>query len=84
MKLFNDHKHHSDKSKAYLQKVEELKEKTTGKIVSEYAVDFIELTPELNELHKGLKSIKAQADEMVNRLERLELRWDRLKVKVSA
>jgi hypothetical protein len=74
MKLFNEHKMHSNKSKVYLKKVEEMNEKTTGKIVSEYAVDFIELTPELIELQKGLKKIKVSADEMVDRLESLELR----------
>jgi hypothetical protein len=36
------------------------------------------------ELQRGLKQIKTQADEMVDKLERLELRWDSLKVKVSA
>ena len=84
MRLFNEHKLHSDRSKAYLKKVEELSEKTRGKIVSEYAVDFIELTPELTDLQKGLKQIKIKADEMVDSLERLELRWDNLRVKVRA
>jgi hypothetical protein len=82
MKLFNQHKLHNDRSKAYLRKVDELNQKAIGKIVSEYAVDFIELTPELTQLQNGLKQIKVQADEMVDKLERLELRWDSLKVNV--
>ena len=83
-KLYNEHKMHSNKSKAYLKKVEALNEKAMGKIVSEYAIDFIELTPELTELQKGLKRIKLQADEIVDRLETLELRWEGLRVKVRA
>ena len=84
VKLYNEHKMHTNKSKAYLKKVEELNQRTMGRMVSEYAIDFIELTPELTELQKGLKHIKAHADEMVDMLERLELRWDSLKVKVRA
>jgi regulatory protein YycH of two-component signal transduction system YycFG len=82
--LFNEHKTHTDKSRAYLRKVEHLNEKSSGRIVSEYAIDYIELTPELTELQKGLKHIKTRADEMVEKLERLELRWADIRVKLRA
>jgi hypothetical protein len=82
--LFEEHKQHARKSKIYLQKVEKLNRKSNGKVVTEFAPDFVELTPELTELHNGLKHIKVQADEMVDKLERLELRWNILRVNVSA
>ncbi len=82
--LFEQHKKHADRSKAYLHKVADLKDKCIGKIVSEYAVDFIELTPELTKLNDELRNIKKRADEMVDRLENLELRWENLRTKVRA
>lgn len=84
IELFNEHKIHSDKSKAYQRKVSELNEKCSGRIISEYAIDYIELTPELKELHGGLKRIKQRADNMVEKLEKLELRWESIRVKVRA
>ena len=82
--LFQEHKLHAERSKAYLRKVEGLKRKSAGKGAKESATAFVELTPELRELHNGLKHIKVQADEMVDKLERLELRWSILRVNVSA
>lgn len=82
--LYNEHKMHTERSKTYLRKVKRLSQKAAGKPVSTYAADFIELTPELSDLNKGLKRIKQQADEMVDMLEQLELRWDSLRVKVRA
>ncbi|HWB64187.1 MAG TPA: hypothetical protein VG603_11790 [Chitinophagales bacterium] len=84
MELFSEHKTHCDRSKAYLRKVLELNERNAGKIVSEYAVDYIELTPELRQLHNELKKIKEKADDMVDKLDRLELRWENIRVKVRA
>jgi hypothetical protein len=82
--LFKQHKVHADKSKAYLTKVAQLNDKCMGKIVSEYAVEYVELTPELMKLNDELRTIKARADEMVERLEKLELRWESLRAKVHA
>ena len=82
--LFKEHKTHSDRSKDFLKKVEELNQKCMGRMVSEYAVDYIELTPELKELQSGLKKIKERADTLVERLENLELRWENVRLKVSA
>ena len=84
LNLYQEHKVHTDKSKKYLNKVADLKESVNGKIVSEYAVEFVELTPELTRLTHELKQIKEKADDMVNRLEKLELRWANLRVKVCA
>jgi hypothetical protein len=82
--LFEEHKRHAKRSNTYLKKVEMLKRKNAGKETRECATKFVELTPELTELHNGLKNIKAQADEMVDKLEGLELRWNILRVNVSA
>lgn len=82
--LFKEHKIHSDKSKVYLRKVAELNERCTGRMVSEYAVEYVNLTPELTALHEGLKRIKAKADDMVDKLEKLELRWKNLAVQARA
>ena len=67
-----------------MNKVANLKDSVAGKIVSEYAVEFVELTPELSKLSSELKQIKEKADDMVSRLEKLELRWAHLRVKVCA
>ncbi len=82
--LYEQHKQHADKSQKYLSKVEWLSRKSKDKAVGEYADEFISLTPELNELNKGLKQIKTQADEMVDMLEKLELRWEGLRMQVRA
>lgn len=84
LELYKQHKIHSDKSKKYLNKVADLNENNCGKIVSEYAVEFVELTPELTKLSHELKQIKERADEMVSKLEKLELRWARLGIKACA
>jgi len=82
--LYEEHKQHAERSKRYLSKVEWMVRKSSGKIISEYAIDFVSLTPELKELNKGLKQIKNQADEMVEMLEKLELRWEGLCMQVRA
>lgn len=82
--LYQMHKKHNDKSKVYLKRVEELNQKNAGRIVSEYAVEYISLTNELTTLHESLKKIKSKADEMVDKLERLELRWVNIRQKVRA
>jgi len=82
--LYEQHKQHSEKSRKYLSKVDWISRKSKDKIVKECAGEFIGLTSELNELNKGLKQIKVQADEMVEKLERLELRWEDLRMEVRA
>lgn len=82
--LYKEHRLHTDKSKTFLKKLGELNEKCSGRIVSEYALEYIHLTPELTELHEGLKRIKSKADQMVEKLEKLELRWKTLRVKARA
>ncbi len=84
MELFNEHKSHNDRSKEYLKKVSELSEKNSGRIISEYAVDFIELTPELVKLNNDLKKIKDHADRMVTKLSNLEMRWENIRTEVRA
>jgi len=84
VELLNEHKQHAEKSKEYLKKVAELNEKCSGRMVSEYAVDYVELTPELTELNNGLKGIKSKADEMVNKLHSLEMKWEDIRMEVRA
>jgi hypothetical protein len=84
IELFAAHKLHTDRSRAYMQRVSQLNEKNHGKIVSEYAVDYIELTPELTTLHNDLRKLKVTADDMVNRLEKLELRWENIRERIRA
>ena len=79
--LYKEHKGHTDKSKTFLKKLSELNQKCSGRIVSEYAMEYIDLTPELTELHEGLKRIKCKADKMVEKLEKLELRWKTIRVR---
>jgi hypothetical protein len=84
MALYKGHKAHSEKSQRYLKKVEWMARKSKGKGLQEYAGDFVGLTSELSELNKGLKQIKVQADEMVDMLEQLELKWEGLRMEVRA
>jgi len=83
LELYQEHRIHSMRSKTYLTKLSELNDRNSGRMVSEYAVEYIDLTPELTELHESLKRIKQKADQMVDRLEKLELRWKTLQVKVK-
>jgi hypothetical protein len=82
--LFREYKIHAERRNAYMKKVEALNQKSAGRAEPELTIHFIELTPELTNLHNNLKHIKLLADEMVDKLERLELRWDCLRVNVSA
>jgi hypothetical protein len=81
--LFNEHKHHVDETRRYIRKVSALQNKGLGKTEREEKEAYKELTAELNKLLSGLKKIKQSADEMVTRLEKLELRWERIKVTMN-
>ena len=77
--LFNEHKKHVDETRKYIRTVSALKYTKQGK-PNQPEPDYKELTNQLNELLNGLKSIKYRADDMVIRLEKLELRWENIKV----
>jgi hypothetical protein len=83
-KLYSQHCDYVSKSNEYMQRVSELEKKKCGRIISEYAVDYVELTPEVIKLQSGLKHLKEVADDLVTRLEKLELRWENLRYKVRA
>lgn len=80
--LFNKHMDHMDETEAYMQKAIALQDKVTpqnhGQFLKEYAV----LTPQVNELMQGLKQIKERADDALAWMEKLELKWEDVQVKV--
>ncbi|MDB5284473.1 MAG: hypothetical protein JWO06_3548 [Bacteroidota bacterium] len=81
--LFNEHKGHVDGCALYMKKVKELERKHDAASMAECADEFLELAPDLLDLHSKLNRIKVQADVMVNRLAKLELRWVRIKTRVN-
>ena len=81
--LFNDHKKHVDATRSYIRKVSALKSKYPTGCSSHEWEEYKKLTPELNNLLNGLKLIKSKADDMIVRLEKLELRWENIKVKMN-
>jgi hypothetical protein len=83
IELFDEHKAHVEDCVNYLKKVAALKKKHSLSTVDEKADDYIRLTPELHQLQNGLSVIKLKADQMLARLEKLELRWMRIKAVVA-
>jgi hypothetical protein len=49
----------------------------------DFALDYIQLTPQLHKLNNGLTQIKLNADNMADKLALLELRWERIKRKMQ-
>jgi hypothetical protein len=83
IQLFDEHKQHVEQTRQYIRKVSALQNKTKGKPGASLPQDYKELTEELNKLLNGLKSIKERADDMVSRLEKLELHWESIKVSMN-
>ena len=77
--LFNEHKAHVDMCSNYMQKVSLLKEIEQGKHDEEVKLNYLELAPELVQVHEGLKKIKVKADSMAERLDTLQNRWAGMK-----
>lgn len=69
VKVFKEHMMHVEACKGYLKKVAEMEESRTTND------DYIRLTPVVLKLHHGLAEIKENADAMISRLEKLQLRW---------
>ncbi len=76
--LFNEHKAHVDMCAQYMHKVELLKEVEHG-TDEEIRLNYMELAPELVDMHQGLKSIKEKADMMAEHLGKLQSRWAGIK-----
>lgn len=83
IQLFNEHKKHVDETRKYIRKVSALQTKYKESNSINVIEECNHLTEELNNLLKGLRLIKEKADEMVSRLEKLELRWESIKVKMN-
>jgi hypothetical protein len=83
IQLFDEHKKHVDETRKYIRMVSACQNKYKGQLALAESKDYIVLTKELNKLLSGLKLIKERADEMVNRLEKLELRWENIKVTMN-
>jgi hypothetical protein len=81
--LFDEHKAHVDLCSKYMLKVQVLKEIEQGKLDEEVQLNFIELAPELFEVHQGLKNIKEKADSMAAKLENLQNRWAGIKGSIN-
>ena len=83
IQLFNEHKKHVDATRIYIRKVYAIQAKPGINNASKEMQACNELTLELNKLLDGLREIKVKADEMVSRLEKLELRWENVRVKMN-
>lgn len=81
--LFNEHKKHVDQTRVYIRKISALKMKYNGSHTEKEMEEYARLAPELNKLLEGLRNIKQKADDMITRLEKLELRWENIKVKMN-
>ena len=76
--LFDEHKAHVDECAKYMQKVSRLKKTTKSNFVDTQP-ELSGLTTELINVHEGLKRIKEKADQMAERLQKLEGRWADMK-----
>ncbi len=81
--LFNDHMKHIDETQVYLNKIKAIESKLKGKGTPEVAQEYTSLTPKVNELMEGLKQIKVRADETLSWLEKLEVKWEDVQVKIK-
>ncbi len=83
IQLFNEHKQHVDATRIYIRNVYAIQAKSGLDNTSKEMQTYNELALELNKLLEGLREIKVKADEMIGRLEKLELRWENIKVKMN-
>ncbi|MES2619945.1 MAG: hypothetical protein V4615_03765, partial [Bacteroidota bacterium] len=83
IKLFGQHKKHVEATRVYIRRVSALKTKHKGSNSVKELEDYNKLMPELDNLLNGLKLIKESADNMIARLDKLDLRWQTIKVKVA-
>ena len=83
IQLFNEHKKHVNATRTYIRKVYAMQTKFGRNNTSTEMQVYNELTLELDKLLNGLREIKEKADDMVSRLEKLELRWENIKVKMN-
>lgn len=80
--LFNKHMAHIDETEVYMQHAMALEAKVDGTNLGEYAKEYAVLTPRVDELMQGLKQIKERADDTLAWLQKLEVKWEDVQVKV--
>lgn len=81
--LFNEHMKHIDETEVYMRKVIALDSKFDERNPLQYAKEYTSLTPKVNELMEGLKDIKTKADDTLVWLEKLEVKWEDVQVKIK-
>lgn len=84
MQLFKEHKKHVNATREYMRRVSTAQLNHPGSPFEAGNDTTALLTPELNNLMDGLKEIKDKADKMITRLEKLEMRWENIKINNSA
>jgi hypothetical protein len=78
--LFNEHMKHIEATEVYMKKVILL---DTQSKPAELAGEYSSLLPEVNRLMDGLKDIKLKADDTLDWLEKLEVNWSDVQVKIK-
>ena len=76
MELFFEHRVHIDKCTIYVMKVSELQNKHEKS--PEYEEECIKLIPQLEELKQGLNNLLSKAEMMVENLEQIKTRWQKI------
>ena len=76
MELFFEHRVHIDKCTIYVMKVSELQNKHEKS--PEYEEECIKLIPQLEELKQGLNNLLLKAEMMVENLEQINTRWQKI------
>lgn len=81
--LFNLHKVHVDRCRDYLEAVSELDALNKGRTGGGKFELYISLTPQLVELHSGLRELNARAEVMDQGLDELKKLWQSLEDKFN-
>ncbi len=79
MYLFELHKIHVGRSAVYMDAMAVLDASHNGQLTEHKISEYISLTPQLVELHNGLRELSARAENMKGRLHTLQLRWNDLR-----
>ena len=82
IQLFNRHMDHIEATEVYMNKVKVLDSQSAGQKIDSFFPQYTKLTPEVDQLMEGLKQIKFRADETLSWLEKLEVKWEDVQVKI--
>ncbi len=81
--LFNEHMKHIEATEVYMKKVIVMDTQSNGGKAPGFWAEYASLTPEVTGLMDGLKEIKVKADDTLNWLEKLEMNWEEIQVKIK-